>query len=302
MRDPATTAGAARGANGRGPSCSPSWSWAASSSRLCPPRGSRPGRPSRRRRSPGPPRPPRRGEVLDQYCIGCHNERLLTGGLALDSVDATRPEADPELWERVIAKLRAGSMPPPRRPRPAVATYDVVAGRLEAALDRAWVADPDPGRGSAVHRLNRTEYTQRRSRPVCARHRRDLVAAGRRDRGRQLRQLRRRPYDLACASRSLPVGGPAGPHGWRSGCRRSAGVRGRSRFRCTWSRTAGRAKHCRSGHVVVSPFVSLPGRRRVSDQGASAPAVSGLHHGHGLASADRCASRRPAARAAHRRR
>ena len=107
---------------------------------------------------PGAPAAPATREVLDQYCIGCHNERLLTAGLALDSVDATRPEADPELWERVIARLRAGSMPPPRRPRPAAAIYDVVAGRLEAALDRAWVADPDPGRGSAVHRLNRTEY------------------------------------------------------------------------------------------------------------------------------------------------
>ncbi|MDP7340162.1 MAG: DUF1587 domain-containing protein, partial [Vicinamibacterales bacterium] len=96
--------------------------------------------------------------VLDQYCIACHNERLRTAELALDTVDATTPEADPELWERVIAKLRAGSMPPPRRPRPDAATYDAVAGRLEATLDRAWTADPNPGRGSAVHRLNRTEY------------------------------------------------------------------------------------------------------------------------------------------------
>jgi hypothetical protein len=97
--------------------------------------------------------------VLDQYCISCHNDRLRTADLALDSVDATRPAADAELWERVIAKLRAGSMPPPRRPRPDARTYDVVAGRLETALDRAWTADPNPGRGSAVHRLNRTEYT-----------------------------------------------------------------------------------------------------------------------------------------------
>ena len=102
--------------------------------------------------------PPATREVLDRYCIGCHNERLLTAGLALDSVDATRPEADPELWERVIAKLRARSMPPPRRPRPDAATYDVVASRLESTLDHAWVRDPHPGRSSAVHRLNRTEY------------------------------------------------------------------------------------------------------------------------------------------------
>ena len=55
--------------------------------------------------------PPLR-EVLDQYCITCHNERLRAAGLALDAADPTRPEADPALWERVIAKLRAGSMPP----------------------------------------------------------------------------------------------------------------------------------------------------------------------------------------------
>ena len=112
---------------------------------------------SARQTQPASPSPATR-EVLDQYCIGCHNGRLLTAGLALDTVDATRPEADPELWERVIAKLRAGSMPPPRRPRPDAATYQTVAGRLEAALDRAWAAEPVPGRGSAVHRLNRTEY------------------------------------------------------------------------------------------------------------------------------------------------
>ena len=49
-------------------------------------------------------------------------------------------------------------MPPPGRPRPDAATYDAVASALEASLDRAWAAQPDPGRIGAVHRLNRTEY------------------------------------------------------------------------------------------------------------------------------------------------
>jgi mono/diheme cytochrome c family protein len=98
--------------------------------------------------------------VLDRYCITCHNDRLRTGGLSLDaaSVDAADPSRHADVWERVIAKLRTGAMPPPGRPRPEEATYDAVAGRLEADIDRAAAASPDPGRTSTVHRLNRTEY------------------------------------------------------------------------------------------------------------------------------------------------
>ena len=98
--------------------------------------------------------------VLDRYCITCHNDRLRTGGLTLDaaSVDASDPSRHADVWERVIQKLRTGAMPPPGRPRPDEATYDAVASRLEADIDRAAAANPDPGRTSTVHRLNRTEY------------------------------------------------------------------------------------------------------------------------------------------------
>ena len=96
--------------------------------------------------------------VLDTYCITCHNQRLRTGGLALDRLDVTNPGANAEVWENVIAKLRAGSMPPAGRPRPDAATYRAVAGAMENDIDRAWAASPNPGRINAVHRLNRTEY------------------------------------------------------------------------------------------------------------------------------------------------
>ena len=95
---------------------------------------------------------------LDTYCITCHNQKLHTSGLALDSVDAAQPSAHAEVWERVIAKLRAGSMPPPGRPRADAATYRLIATSLENEIDKAWVARPNPGRLSAVHRLNRSEY------------------------------------------------------------------------------------------------------------------------------------------------
>ena len=98
--------------------------------------------------------------MLDRYCVTCHNDRLRTGDLVLEAaaVDAGNPSRDADVWERVIAKLRTGAMPPPGRPRPDASTYDAVAARLEADIDRAAAARPNPGRTGTVHRLNRTEY------------------------------------------------------------------------------------------------------------------------------------------------
>ena len=104
-----------------------------------------------------PAQPPPRA-VLDQYCVTCHNEKLHTAGLALDTLDVTNPAKNAETWEKVIEKLRQGSMPPAGRPRPDAATYRSVATWLENEIDRAWAANPNPGRIGAVHRLNRTEY------------------------------------------------------------------------------------------------------------------------------------------------
>ena len=96
--------------------------------------------------------------VLDTYCVTCHNQRLRTAGLALDSLDVASPGSNAEVWERVIEKLRARAMPPPGLPRPDPATYRAMASRLETDIDSAWAATPNPGRINAVHRLNRTEY------------------------------------------------------------------------------------------------------------------------------------------------
>ena len=96
--------------------------------------------------------------VLDRYCVTCHNERLLTGNLALDDIDIEHVGADAEIWEKVLQKLRTQAMPPPRRPRPDAGTYGSFATWLETALDRTAAEQPNPGRPT-IHRLNRLEYT-----------------------------------------------------------------------------------------------------------------------------------------------
>ena len=97
-------------------------------------------------------------QVLDKYCVTCHNDRLRTGGLALDNVDPAQVTVKTDIWEKVIRKLRTGSMPPVGRPRPDAATLAAVASSLESAIDADAIARPQPGRTEALHRLNRTEY------------------------------------------------------------------------------------------------------------------------------------------------
>jgi hypothetical protein len=96
-------------------------------------------------------------EFTNQYCIGCHNGRLKTAGLVLDSRDVEHPSADAVVWEKVIRKVQVGMMPPIGVPQPDPATRRALVTALSGALDEAARANPNPGR-PALHRLNRTEY------------------------------------------------------------------------------------------------------------------------------------------------
>ena len=95
--------------------------------------------------------------VVDKYCVTCHNQRLKTSGLALDTAELSDVAAHPEVWEKVIRKVGAGMMPPAGVPRPDDAAKRALISRLEGVLDNAAKARPNPGR-PLVHRLNRAEY------------------------------------------------------------------------------------------------------------------------------------------------
>ena len=57
-------------------------------------------------------------QFLDRYCAACHNERLKTADLNLVQADLSKPGARPELWEKVVRKLRTGVMPPANMAQP----------------------------------------------------------------------------------------------------------------------------------------------------------------------------------------
>ena len=89
--------------------------------------------------------------VLDKYCTTCHNQRTKTAGLTLDALDLAQVGDYSEVWEKVVRKIRTGTMPPAGRPRPDKTTAEGTATWLETALDNAARARPNPGRPS-LHR------------------------------------------------------------------------------------------------------------------------------------------------------
>jgi mono/diheme cytochrome c family protein len=96
-------------------------------------------------------------ETFNKYCVTCHNGRLKTAGLELDTLDLSNVAGNAQILEKIATKLRTGEMPPPGRPRPDAATYSAVVAQLENGLDAAAASNPHPGR-VPVHRLNRNEY------------------------------------------------------------------------------------------------------------------------------------------------
>jgi hypothetical protein len=95
--------------------------------------------------------------LLDQYCVGCHNDKAKTANLSLQKLDLTTVGDHPELWEKVVRKLRAGLMPPPGVRRPPLTEYQGLRDWLEAEIDRKAAGRSNPG-SIVLHRLNRTEY------------------------------------------------------------------------------------------------------------------------------------------------
>jgi hypothetical protein len=107
--------------------------------------------------SPAPSTPPHLA-VVEQYCLTCHDNLENEGNFSLEIVPGDVSKS-PDVWEKVVRKLRARQMPPVgRKERPDEATYNATVRYLETSLDRAAAARPNPGRTPTLRRLTRTEY------------------------------------------------------------------------------------------------------------------------------------------------
>jgi len=96
-------------------------------------------------------------ELVTRYCTGCHNDRVRNGDFSWTGIDLGRPGDHAEQLEKAILKLRARLMPPPNARKPEDDALARFAATLEASIDDAAAARPNPG-APAMHRLNRAEY------------------------------------------------------------------------------------------------------------------------------------------------
>ena len=97
-------------------------------------------------------------DVIDQYCVECHNLDDFAGSIAFDLMERDALMHDAEAWELVIRKVRTGMMPPAGKPRPERAVLDTFTTALGATLDAEYKSG-DKHSGVGLARLNREEYS-----------------------------------------------------------------------------------------------------------------------------------------------
>ena len=73
-------------------------------------------------------------QFLDHYCVGCHNDRAKTGELSLEQVDVSKPDSQPELWEKVVRELHTGVVPPPT-----CRSLLMLTGRAAGGFSTTWL-------------------------------------------------------------------------------------------------------------------------------------------------------------------
>ena len=95
--------------------------------------------------------------TMQQYCVGCHNDRAKTGGVSFQGITAATIAQDPDRFEKAVRKLRGRVMPPPGAKQPDGKAVDSLVAWLEGSLDKvptqAYITDQ-----VVLHRLNRKEY------------------------------------------------------------------------------------------------------------------------------------------------
>jgi hypothetical protein len=96
--------------------------------------------------------------ILQTYCFDCHADGVNKGKVAFDEFKTDQAAvADRDLWEKALKYLRAGLMPPAKKPRPTAEQRGEITQWIKTSVFQSDPLNPDPGRVT-LRRLNRAEY------------------------------------------------------------------------------------------------------------------------------------------------
>ena len=95
--------------------------------------------------------------ILKEYCSDCHADGAKKGEVSFDEFKNDAELLKPELWSKVLKNVRAGLMPPEKKPKPSAEQLAQLEKWIKHSAFGLDPANPDPGRVT-VRRLNRVEY------------------------------------------------------------------------------------------------------------------------------------------------
>src|SRR6266487_3537698 len=95
--------------------------------------------------------------ILEKYCSDCHADGMNKGGIAFDELKTENAILDHDLWLKALKNVRAGLMPPARKPQPSAEERQRLEEWIKFEAFGIDARNPDPGRVTA-RRLSRVEY------------------------------------------------------------------------------------------------------------------------------------------------
>jgi mono/diheme cytochrome c family protein len=96
--------------------------------------------------------------TIKQYCAGCHNDRLKSGGVSYEGLSPESIGQRPDVFEKAVRKLRGRLMPPPGNRQPDQHEVDALVAWLEAKLDSEEGGRQAKAGHVPAQRLTRTEF------------------------------------------------------------------------------------------------------------------------------------------------
>jgi len=102
--------------------------------------------------------PPKVQKILSTYCFDCHGDGMEKGKVAFDEITShTDLLAHRDLFFTALKNVRAGIMPPEKKPRPNSEEQQMLADWIKTDIFQIDLQNPDPGKVT-IRRLNRVEY------------------------------------------------------------------------------------------------------------------------------------------------